>query len=84
MFRLVRVKDLDDLVEFKYEDIYVELGLKGVFYNFLFIEDWVFLIEIDFYFSIIFFKVEGDKIIDVCLYYEVGFFIDFFLWRCNF
>ncbi|WP_433747682.1 ABC transporter ATP-binding protein [Paenibacillus amylolyticus] len=81
--RLVRVKDLDDLAESKYEDIYAELGLEGVPYNFSFIEDRVFLTEIDSYSSIISFKVDGDKIIDVCSYYEAGPATDSSLWRRN-
>lgn len=81
--RLVRVKQLDDLAQSNYEDIYAELGLKGVPYNFSYIENRVFLTEVDSYSSIISFELDGDKIIDVCSYYESGPATDSSLWRRN-
>lgn len=69
--RLVRIQDLNHL-EFNYEDIYDLLQLKGVPYYFSFIEDRVFLTQIDSYSSIISFKVLDDQIVDLKMHYDFG------------
>ncbi|WP_256759155.1 ATP-binding cassette domain-containing protein [Cohnella sp. WQ 127256] len=69
--RLVRVKDLNQLLN-SYEDVYSLLELKGVPYYFSFIDDRVFLTEIDTYSAIRSFKVVDDQIVDLKVHYDCG------------
>ncbi|WP_246063111.1 ATP-binding cassette domain-containing protein [Paenibacillus ehimensis] len=69
--RLVRVRDLNEL-ETKYEDIYDLLQLKGVPYYFSFIDNRVYLTEIDSYSSIISFNIVNDHICDLQYVYDIG------------
>ncbi len=69
--RLVRVKDLDHLHN-DYEDIYDTLELKGVPYYFSFIDDRVFITEIDSYSTVKSFKVVDDQIVDLQVHYDCG------------
>ncbi|BFH71119.1 hypothetical protein J27TS7_49070 [Paenibacillus dendritiformis] len=69
--RLVRVKDLNEL-EYNYEDIYELLDLKGVPYYFSFLDDRVFLTEIDSYSSIKSFNIVDDQIIDIKVHFDMG------------
>ncbi|WP_157259861.1 hypothetical protein [Paenibacillus sp. OSY-SE] len=69
--RLVRVRDLKEL-ETCYEDIYELLNLEGTPYYFSFLDDRVFLTEIDSYSAIRSFMVVDDKICDVQVHYDMG------------
>ncbi|MDQ0089968.1 ABC-type polysaccharide/polyol phosphate transport system ATPase subunit [Paenibacillus anaericanus] len=68
---LIRVKDLNYL-ETTYEDINDQLNVKGVPYNFSFIDDRVFLTEIDSYSAIKSFKVINDTICDLQVHFDMG------------
>jgi ABC-type polysaccharide/polyol phosphate transport system ATPase subunit len=70
--RLVRTMDLRELANGAYEDIYDKLGLKGVPYYFSFLDDRVFLTEIDTYSSIISFKIDNDQFYDIKTVYDIG------------
>lgn len=69
--RLVRVKDLNQL-ETNYEDIYDHLDLKGVPYYFSFIDNRIYLTEIDSYSSIKSFTVIDDRISDIQVHFDIG------------
>ncbi|MDT8979779.1 ABC transporter ATP-binding protein [Paenibacillus sp. chi10] len=69
--RLIRIKDLNQL-ETNCEDIYDLLGLKGVPYYFSFINDRVFLTEIDNYSSIKSFTIIDDQISDIQVHFDIG------------
>ncbi|SMF53508.1 ABC transporter ATP-binding protein [Paenibacillus barengoltzii] len=70
--RLVRVRDLTDLENSNYEDIYDSLGLKGVPYYFSVIGNRVFLTEIDSYSRIISFQVVDDLFENIQSHYDSG------------
>ncbi|WP_379341819.1 ATP-binding cassette domain-containing protein [Paenibacillus sp. GCM10027629] len=70
--RLVRVKDLNDLISSNYEDVYNDLNVIGVPYNFTHIEGRTFLTEIDSYSAIKSFKLVDDEICDIQLHYDAG------------
>jgi len=69
--RLIRIKDLNQL-ETNCEDIYDLLGMKGVPYYFSFINDRVFLTEIDNYSSIKSFTIIDDQISDIQVHFDIG------------
>lgn len=69
--RLIRVKDLNNIGA-EYEDIYDLLGLQGVPYYFSFVDERVFLTEIDSYSAIRSFRVIEDQIVDVQVHYDFG------------
>jgi len=70
--RLIRVNRLEDLECHDYEDIYEEMGLKGVPYYFSFIGDRIYMTEIDSYSRILSFRVEGDQIVDIQIHFDFG------------
>ncbi|MDF2855487.1 MAG: ABC-type polysaccharide/polyol phosphate transport system, ATPase component [Neobacillus sp.] len=70
--RLVRVKDLNDLQDNNFEDLNDVLSLTGVPYYFSFLDDRIFLTEIDSYSSIKSFKVIDDVISDLQVHYDIG------------
>lgn len=69
--RLIRVKDLN-YIDTTYEDIHEQLDVKGVPYNFSFIDDRVFLTEIDSYSAIRSFKIVDDVICDLQVHFDMG------------
>lgn len=60
--RFVRVRNLNDLRNSVYEDLYEQLGLKGTPYYFEKIGDYIYLPEITEYSSILRFKVKDNEI----------------------
>lgn len=70
--KLVRTKDLSDLETSNYEDLHEILDLKGVPYSFSFIDDRVFLTEIDTYSRIISFVITDDEITDLQVHFDTG------------
>lgn len=69
--KLVRVKDLN-LLEIEYEDLHDQLSIKGVPYFFSFVDDRVFLTEIDSYSAIKSFRILDDTIVDLQVHFDIG------------
>ncbi|WP_238402953.1 ATP-binding cassette domain-containing protein [Paenibacillus mesophilus] len=70
--KLVRTKDLNELQNNNYEDLNDQLSLTGVPYNISFLDDRIFLTEIDSHSSIKSFKVVNDIITDLQVHYDIG------------
>lgn len=70
--RFIRVKRLEDLESHSYEDIYGEMGLKGVPYYFSFIGNRIYMTEIDSYSRIISFRIQEDRIVDIQTHFDFG------------
>lgn len=70
--KLVRTRDLKNLANGDYEDIFQTLGIQGVPYGFSQIDDRVFLTEIDYHSSIISFALDDEKICDARIHYNFG------------
>lgn len=70
--RLIRIKKLEDLEFHRYEDIYERMGLKGVPYYFSFIQDRIYMTEIDSYSRILSLRIEGDQVVDVQTHFDFG------------
>lgn len=70
--RLVRVKDLNELINSNYEDIYSDLDVRGVPYNLSHIEGRTFLTEVDSYSAIKSFKLVDNEICDIQIHYDAG------------
>jgi ABC-type polysaccharide/polyol phosphate transport system ATPase subunit len=70
--KLVRVKNLEDLINGDYEDLYNALNLEGVPYYFSFIDGRVFLTEIDTFSAILSFEIENDVIQNMQMHYSFG------------
>lgn len=70
--RFIRVKRLEDLESHSYEDIYGEMGLKGVPYYFSFIGNRIYMTEIDNYSRIISFRLQEDRIVDIQTHFDFG------------
>ncbi|MPM36504.1 hypothetical protein SDC9_83102 [bioreactor metagenome] len=68
--KLVRIKDLGQLKQGNYENIYDLLDLKGVPYYFSIFDDRVFLTQIDSFSGIVSFVVDGDEIRDIRTHYD--------------
>ena len=70
--KLIRTKDLSNLTDGSYEDIYNTLDIKGVPYYFSLIDDRIFLTEIDSYSAIISFQLRNDQFFDIQIHYDIG------------
>lgn len=70
--KLVRVKQLEDLEQNRYEDLYEKMGLKGVPYYFSLIGDRIYLTEIDHYSRILSFRIEKHQIEGIQIHFDFG------------
>ncbi|MDQ0724081.1 ABC-type polysaccharide/polyol phosphate transport system ATPase subunit [Paenibacillus sp. W4I10] len=70
--KLIRIKDLDKLVAGGYEQLQEKLGQKGVPYYFSFIDERIFLTQIDSYSSIVSFKLVDDELNDMRVHFDIG------------